>query len=220
MGLLHARAGDSKKAGEWMEYAVQAAPGSPLAQLALASWMLEQGRADLAQAHADLAFQLDPKSSDARRLLGLVARVRRDFAKSELIFQVLADQSPGDVSLRNQLALVLAEQADQGKGRRALELVELSVRQDPEGPDTLATLADVYYRLQRLDDAEKLLQTVVDSGQASSDTAFTLALVKASRGHPEVALTLLKAALAAPGLFIHRDDARQWLDRLESSARK
>ncbi len=220
MGLLHARAGDSKKAGEWMEYAVQAAPGSPLAQLALASWMLEQGRADLAQAHADLAFQLDPKSSDARRLLGLVARVRRDFAKSELIFQVLADQSPGDVSLRNQLALVLAEQADQGKGRRALELVELSVRQDPEGPDTLATLADVYYRLQRLEDAEKLLQAVVDSGQASSDTAYTLALVKAGRGHPEVALALLKAALAAPGLFIHRDDARQWLDRLESSARK
>lgn len=146
--------------------------------------------------------------------------MRKDFAKSELIFQALADQSPGDVLLRNQLALVLAEQADQTKGRRALELAELSVRQDPEGPDTLATLAHVYYRLQRTEDAEKVLQAIVESGQASSDAAYTLARVKADQGNPEVALALIRTALAAPGLFIHRDDARQWLDRLEASSKK
>ena len=121
---------------------------------------------------------------------------------------------PGDVWVRNQLALVLAEQNDETKRRQALELAEQTVRQAPEAPNVQATLGMVYYRLHRLDEAEKALQAVLDSGHGSSDAAYILARVKADRGHAEVAPALLKAALAAPGLFLGRDDARQWLERL------
>ena len=116
--------------------------------------------------------------------------------------------------MRNQLALVLAEQADDAKRRRALELAELSVRQNPKDADALATLGTVYYRLNRLDEAEKVLQAVVNSGKGNSDAAYILARVKADRGHPDTAPPLLKMALSAPGLFIFRKDAQQWLDRL------
>ncbi len=116
--------------------------------------------------------------------------------------------------------MVLAEQDDEAKRRRALELAELSVRQDPNNPEALATLGTVYYRLHRLDDAEKVLQAVVSSGKANSDAAFILARVITDRGRPDGAAPLLKMALDAPGLFVSRKEARQWLDRLTTTSKK
>ena len=219
MGWLSTRAGDVKKAGEWMDYAVKAAPDSATARLGRAIWLLEQGHPDQAQDQADAALHLDPQSHSARRLLGLAARARQDFARAETLFQALVNEAPNDAWSRGQLAMVLAEQPDVAKGRRALELAEETARQAPEVPDVQATLGTVSYRLHRLDEAEKLMQAVVDSGQASSDAVYILARVKADRGHPEAAPPLLKAALAAPGLFLGRDDARQWLERLNVASK-
>jgi tetratricopeptide (TPR) repeat protein len=217
VGRLYTKAGDLKKAEEWMDYAVKAAPRSHSAQVGKATWLLEQGRVKEAQNHAAAAAELDPKSTDARRVLGLAARARRDLVRSEPIFEALALESPGDAWARDQLALVLAEQDDAAKRRRALELAELGVRQDPNAPYALATLGTVYYRLHRLDEAEKLLQAVVESGQGSSDAAYILAQVRADRGHSEAVPPLLKSALAAPGLFLCRAEAQEWLDRLTAS---
>ncbi len=118
MGWLYTRDRNLKKAGEWMEYAVKVAPDSPRVRLAVASWLLEQGRATEAQAHVEAAAKLEPKSNDVRRMLGLTARERKDFAAAEQVFQALAQESPGDSWVRNQLALVLAEQPDDAKRRR------------------------------------------------------------------------------------------------------
>ena len=191
--------------------AVKTARDSVPVRTGVASWLLEQGRAGEAQAHLEAAAKLDPKSKDVKRLLGLAARERKDYGRAEEILQALFLESPGDAWVRNQLALVLAEQADDAKRRRALELAELSVRQDPKAADALATLGVVYYRLKRLDDAEKVLQAVFNSGKGNSDTAYFLALVKSERGELNSAPALLKTALAAPGLFIFRKDAQVWL---------
>jgi hypothetical protein len=43
-------------------------------------------------------------------------------------------------------------------------------------------------------------------------------LTQAGRGHPDRAPALLKAAPAEPGLFIFRNETRQWLDRLKTVA--
>src|SRR5262249_50688585 len=160
------------KAQEWMDYAVQAAPVSPAVHIGRGAWLLEQGRAAEAQRHADAALQLDPRSREGRRLLGLAARVRKDFARAETVFHALAQESPGEAWVSSQLALVLAEQADDAKRRRALELAESSVRQNPNDANALTTLGTVSYRLRRLDEAEKILQAVLDSGQGSSDAAY------------------------------------------------
>jgi phospholipase/lecithinase/hemolysin/tetratricopeptide (TPR) repeat protein len=214
MGLLYTLAGDGKKAQEWMDYAVQVAPDSPAVHIGRGIWLLGQGRTAEAQDQAAAAEKLDPQSSAARRLLGLAARARKDFACAEPIFRALAQQAPGDAWVRHQLALVLAEQPDEAKRRQALELAEQATRQHPNDPEALATLGTVCYRLHRLDQAEQALQAVVDSGQGSSDAAYILARVKVERGRAGEAPPLLKAALAAPGFFAFRDEARQWLDRL------
>jgi tetratricopeptide (TPR) repeat protein len=219
MGWLHTRAGDPKKARKWMDYAIQAATDSHAVRIGVAAWLLEQGHLDEVRTHAEVAVRLDPKSSDARRLLGLAARARKDLAGAEPIFAALALEAPDDTWVRSQWALVLAEQADEAKQRKALELAESSARQNPNDPGAVASLGTVYYRRHRLDEAEKLLQAVLDSGHGSSDTAYMLARIKSDRGHPEGARDLLQAALAAPGLFVFRDEARQWLDRLAGTSK-
>ena len=219
MGWLFTKAGNLEKAEEWMNYAAKTSPDSLPVLMAITSWLLEQGRAEEAQNHAEAAAKLDSRSNQVRRLLGVAARERKEHGRSEAIFQALTLESPGDAWVRNQLALVLAEQGDDVKGRRALELAELSVRQNPNALDSLVTLGTVYYRLKRLDDAEKVLQAVYNSGKGNSDAAYILALVKSDQGHPDSAPALLKTALSAPGLFIYREDAQQWLDRLTATSK-
>jgi tetratricopeptide (TPR) repeat protein len=219
MGWLFGRLGNVKKAEEWMDYAVKNAPNSLATRMGVAAWLLEQGRSDEAKNQADAAVKLDPKSTEVKRLVGLVARQRKELGEAEQIFQELSVESPGDSWVRNQLALVLAEQPGASKHRRALELAELSVRENPNAVEALTTLGTVYYHLQRLEDAEKVLQAIVASGKGSSDAAYVLAKVRADRGHFDAAPVLLKTALDAPGLFIFRKDARQWLDRLTSASK-
>ena len=49
MGWLYSRAGNPKKAEEWMDYAVKSAPDSLPIHMGVAAWLLEQGRADEAK---------------------------------------------------------------------------------------------------------------------------------------------------------------------------
>jgi tetratricopeptide (TPR) repeat protein len=220
MAWLFTRVRNVKKAEEWINYANRIAAESPLVQLGSAAWLLEQGRGDLAQSHAESAAKLDPKSTAIKRLLGLAARQRKDLGQAEQIFEKLAHDAPADAWVRNQLALVLVEQTDLTKRRRALDLAELSVRQNPKAADSLATLGTVSFRLNRLDDAEKLLSAVFQNGQCQSDDVLTLARVLAARGKKDVVVPLLKKALAASGLFLERNEAKQWLEELEKSTNK
>ena len=83
----------------------------------------------------------------------------------------------------------------------------------------MAALGTVLYRLKRLEDAENVLASTVNSGKADSDAAYILARVKAERGHPDEAMILLKKALDAPGLFVARAEAREWLDRVSKPSK-
>ncbi|HEV3122190.1 MAG TPA: tetratricopeptide repeat protein [Isosphaeraceae bacterium] len=213
MAWLYTRAGNLKKAEEWIAYAVKSLPSDARVHTDAAAWYVEQGRADDAKTQAEAAAKLDPKLVEAQKMLGLVARQRHDGLEAERVFQAMSLESPADNWARNQLALALAEQPDEAKRRRALELAELSVRQNPKAADALATLGTVYYRLKRLDDAEKVLQNVFESGKGDSDAAYVLALVAAEKGNADKAEKLMKTALQAPGLFIYRKDAQQWLER-------
>jgi predicted Zn-dependent protease len=218
MAWLCTRAGDLKKGEDWLKYAVKTAPNSAAVRMGIASWLLEQGRADEATEQASAAAKIDPRSASVKRLIALAARQRKDLGAAEQALQDLAAASPGDAWVRSQLALVLAEQPDDAKHRRALELAELGVRQNPGAAESLATLGTVYYRQHRLDEAEKVLQAVVASGKGNSDVAYVLAQVEADRGNRDAATALLKTALAAPGLFVFRKDAQQRLDRLTAAA--
>jgi tetratricopeptide (TPR) repeat protein len=215
MCWLFSAVGNLAKAGEWIDYAIKIAPLSQEVQMGMAAWLIERGRGEEAKSHVDAAAKLGPTSVGLTRLAGLAARLRKDLAQAEQILQAMADEAPADSWARNQLARVLAEQNDPVKHKRAVALAELSVLQNPKAADSIATLGSVYFRINRLDDAEKLLAALFQSGQCQSDDVLALARVEAARGKKDAVVPLLKKALSASGLFLERDEAERWLLDLE-----
>ena len=220
MGWLFTKAGKLKNAEEWMDYAVKTSPDSLPVRISMASWLLEQGRADKAQSQAEAAMKIKPGASEIQRLLGLAARERKDLAEAQRIFQASRSSCRVIRGCAGQLALVLAGQDDAFQKRRAVELAEQGAKLEPKSPRAAATLGVVYFRTGRLEDAEKLLASVFQSGQSQSDDVLALARVEDARGKKDFVVPLLKKALTASGLFIERNEAKRWLDDLEKATRK
>lgn len=214
MGWLYTHKGNLTKAAEWMQAAVKQAPKDPKVQRGMATWLLQQGKTQEAKTHADAAAKLNPDARELKFLRGLIARYLKDYGQAEDYFQALHQETPGDFQASNQLVLALVEQADKTKQGRALQLAEMNARLYPNAPEALSTLGRVYYRLGRLDEAERALQASVSGGTGSSETAYYLAHVLAERGRLDNVQQLLKVALDAPGPFMFRKEAQEWLERM------
>jgi tetratricopeptide (TPR) repeat protein len=205
---------DLKKAEEWMRRAVKDSPKAVRAHLGLAGWLLDQGRVDEASKAVAEAAVLEPSSVDVRRLQGLIARRARDLPAAEKVFEGLYRESPSDLFHALQLALALAEQDDQKKRERALELAQVAVRLRQNDAEVLAVAGWVAYKAGRLDDAERALQAAAADGQVSSDQAYWMAHVLFDRGRLSEVQTLLKQALADNKRFTYRKEAEAWQKRL------
>ena len=85
-----------------------------------AKWCLDEGRLEKSAAEFAAAEKIDPKSIEVKLGLGTVARYQHDYAKARRNFEAVLEQAPGNFSASNQLALVMADQADQAScGRRS-----------------------------------------------------------------------------------------------------
>lgn len=218
MGSLFAQKEEHKKADEWFKKAVEEAPRDPKAHQARASWLLGQERIDEAKTEADAAAKLDPNSTSIRAVQGTIAMFAKNYPEAEKVFEELNRKNPSDLSFSNQLALALAEQPDSAKQQRAVQYAEMNARQYPRSPATLATLGRVYYRIGRLEDAEKALQASINvsGNRTTSDVLYYLAFVYADRGQLDKVKDVLEKALGAKGAFLFRKEAKEWMDRMAS----
>jgi tetratricopeptide (TPR) repeat protein len=215
IGRLYFDAGDAKKAAEWMDYAVKAAPHDPRARRGYAAWLLDLNEGVRAKAEIEAAESLEPGSPETAHLRGVIAWHLKDFATAESVFQGLHLKSPGDLTVNNLWALALAEQPDGAKRARALQLAETNLRLAPNSAEALTTFGWICFHLGRLADAERSLRDALATGGASSDTAYYLARVLSESGRQQEVKTLLKASLDAPGRFAFRADAQTWLAKLD-----
>lgn len=213
LGWLYTRKGDLKKAAEWMERAVKDAPKDPKAHLGMASWLLQHGNAEQAKVHADVAARLGSDSRELKLLRGRIAWHLKDYLQAESYFHSLHQESPGDFSASNQLALALVEQPDKSKRARALQLAEINARVYPNSVKALSTLGWVYYRLGRLEDAERIFQAAAPDNKVNPEIAYYLAHLLADRGQLDTAKQLLKSALDVKGNFTFKKEAQELLDQ-------
>jgi tetratricopeptide (TPR) repeat protein len=88
------------------------------------------------------------------------------------------------------------------------------------GPNALTTLAWIYYRLGRREDAEKLFARVTQSNTLPTDGAYYLARVLADRGDADKARSILEQVLAGEPFFATRADAVDLLEKLKSTPPK
>jgi Tfp pilus assembly protein PilF len=207
--------GDHENAKKWMAAALVAAPSDLNTHLAAAEWDLETGQFDEGQNEAAAAMKIDPKSLAAMILRGRAAVFLKDYVAAERYFETATLQSPRNFTASNELALVLAEQKDEAKRRRALEYAENNVQQNPRSLEAASTYGWVLYKNGKIDDAEKVLQNVVASRQVSPSTPYYFAQILADRSHGDQARQLLESALNAPRPFTMRDKAKALMEQLK-----
>jgi uncharacterized protein HemY len=183
----------------------------PKTLAAIALWRLEVDQPDEARKLVDRVATVQPDFPGLVGLQGLVARHQHDWPAADAAFQQLVSENPADFAASNQLALVLIEQADESKRRKAAQLAEMNARQYPKSAEALATLGWIAYRLGQLDNAEQLLRQAASGGQLSAEAAYYLAQVLITRGQNDEAKALLTGAIAAPGGFAYRVESRRWL---------
>ena len=208
-----ANAADKKVATQWMDYAVKTAAGKPVpyqvaTRLGVANWHWGRDEIDKAKEHAQAALETDPDSVNAKLMLGLIARYENDYAAAESIFGEVYRDAPDNITASTQLAICLADQGDAAKLQRALGLADSNARAQQNNLAAAAALGWVYFRLGRVEEAERLLSGVAAAGRPSAELMYYLANVLAERDRKDEALKLLKSTLDATGPQIYRDEAK------------
>jgi tetratricopeptide (TPR) repeat protein len=216
---------DAKKrdtAKKLIEAAIKEAPKDPAVLLAASQWYLGQNDLERAKAIAEDALKLDTKSLEGRVVRGAIARVARDYATAEKFFYDAHVQSPGNFPASNSLALVLIESDDKDSRQRALEMAEANVamhrENSPQQVNALTTLAWVYYKLGRREDAEKILAQITQKNALTTDGAYYVAKLLSDRGEKDRARKILEEVLANEPMFATRPDAVDLLAKLKKDA--
>ena len=222
MARLYDEAKKRDVAKKLVEAAIKEAPKDPAVLLAAAQWYLGQNDLERAKAIADDALKIDAKSLEGRVVRGAIARVARDYATAEKFFYDAHVQSPSNFPASNSLALVLIESDDKDSRQRALEMSEANVamhrENSPQQVNALTTLAWVYYKLGRREDAEKILAQITQNNALTTDGAYYVAKLLSDRGEKDRARKILEEVLANEPMFATRPDALDLLAKLKKEA--
>ncbi len=214
IAALWSSKGERDKAEEWLKKAVAAHAANPKSHRAYAGWLLDEAKLGAAQFSIDAAAKLDTKARETATLQALLLRHKRDYPAAEVAFEQLHKDAPGDPFALGNLAIILVESADEKKRKRAVELAESLVKQNNRAADAYAVLGYCYFKVGRIDDADKALGAAGSAGQVGLDTAYYFALVlnekkKFAEGHK-----ILDEAVKARGPFVYRPEARVLLTEM------
>ena len=217
LAQLYEAAGDREHATHWMSTALRAAPKDLNTLLAAAMWSLETGQNDQAGELTARALAIDSKSLQANLLQGTLELLLKDYEAAEKHLHFVLQQSPGQTTALDNMALALCEQDDEAKKRRALEYVQMNIREHPDRAEAYATLGRVLYRFGHAEEAEKALRTAATHGEISPDAAYCLARIDLATKREAEGKQLLEAALKGRGLFMQRQEARGLLEQLNAN---
>ncbi|MBI2827501.1 MAG: tetratricopeptide repeat protein [Planctomycetia bacterium] len=217
MAKLYERAKDRANADKWMDQAVKAAPKSAKTRIEVAQWFMDTNRLEQAKPQIEEALKLDPSSENALYLAGQIARYSRDFPNAKRYFEKAFLEAPANPSIANELALTLNEMGEDPR-QRAQSLAESTYRQNQQSPQAASTLGWIYYKMGRLDEAERLLNLAMAPVTVSPDTAYFYARLAEGRNRTDQAKALLELALKTQGPFAYRQDAQKLFDQLAKRA--
>lgn len=203
----------------FFEKALTDDPDDARVYAAYAMWLLSDNMVTEAHKQATTAQQKDPENDAVKRLNGVIALRNGEYQEAAKIFRAMQQNRVDDLFASNYLALALA--AEDGKEgepikeqlEKAQGLAEVNARANQRNAEVIGTLAYVYYRQGRINEAAQLLQAIVQGGaQVNSDMAYYLALVMADANPPQLdrAKQLLDQAVGAPGQFVFRSRAETW----------
>lgn len=220
MGLLYTAIGEIDQARQLMQAAVEVADKDPLTLLAASNWALGIGDLELARSTAEAAVNLDEASLAARLALATVARIDGKLDEAERLLTAVHMDDPNNFSAINQLALTLIAGEDETAHRKALAYAQLnsrahSDRRQASGREAAVTMAWILFRLGHEAEADKELNSIINAGTLSDESAYYAARIFHARGNTDTAKAILARALARSAAFAHRDDAEKLFAEME-----
>ncbi|MFN5323238.1 MAG: tetratricopeptide repeat protein [Planctomycetota bacterium] len=209
MATLLAASKRLPEADEWVEKARKAQPENPKVLIDYANWMLDREKFTEASSALEALQKVNPDQPAGSLLRAKVAFAGRDYAEAERLLGELRVSDPGNPDVANLWAMALAENPEQSKRQRALEVAAQNAQLQPQNPVAAAILGWVLFRQDDLNQAREWFGRASQSQRLTPEMAYFLAKFLQSSGQKEQALQLVTQALEQPGLFLYRTSARE-----------
>lgn len=141
-----------------------------------------------------------------------------------IIVIALSGLNPDEIKSQNQFQLRRSNELTRSamqllraqKPEKAKFELQRAVRLNPKNILAHELLAIVFYRQQRIREAEKHATSAVSINQKSSRALFVLGAINAKRGRSDLALQQLQTALIALPEAEYRAEARDLLDKIRA----
>ena len=220
MGLMYQQIGQLDKAAQQMKTAAEADKDDLNTQIAVARWALTAGHQEMLSTCTARAGKLQPESPAIRALTAMSRRYAGKPEEAETIFRELLEQNPASFDATNGLALSLLEQDDEEKHRQAVEYAQVNAQSYKDlrtirGRGAAGTFAWALHRVGKSQEAARIIQAVVKSGEIAPELGYFAAAILAAHGGDQIAAELLKASLSSSVAFPQRDAARSLMLKIE-----
>ena len=151
-GTLELSAHDRDSARADLEKAIALNPRLAGAHARLGELLLSQGDSERARAVFAHELALDPDEFTSNLNMGVLAKQDQGYAEARRYFERALRTRPNDPGVRYQMANVDLATGNLELARRALEVL---IAESPDFAEAHATLATVYYRLNRSADGDR-----------------------------------------------------------------
>lgn len=172
-GTLELSAHDRDRARADLEKAVALNPRLSGAHARLGELLLSLGESERARAAFAQELALDPDEFTSNLNMGVLAKQDQDYTEARRYFERALRTRTNDPGVRYQVANVDLATGNLGQARQALEVL---IADSPDFAEAHATLATVYYRLNRSADGDReraISQKLMDQRDALQTGAKT-----------------------------------------------
>jgi len=170
-GTLKLRAHDYDAALADIEKAIALNDKLPGAHARLGELLLAKGESDRARTAFSAELVLDPDEFVSNLNMGVLAKRDQDYVEARRYFERALRARPNDPGVRYQVANVDLATGNADQARKTLEAL---IGESPDFAEAHASLATVYYRLDRRADGDReraLAQKLMDQRDAADTDA-------------------------------------------------
>ncbi|MGH2569301.1 MAG: tetratricopeptide repeat protein [Bacteroidota bacterium] len=193
IGYLYFERGDHQRVVETMERAIQAVPKDFRMHLLSGMSYSQLGQSDKAIEALEQSLALKPNDINALSNLALAYDGMEQFLKSDSLYERALAIDPDSHLILNNYSYSLAERGIQLE--RALAMAERAVTAEPKNASYLDTLGWIYFKLKKLQDAERYIAEAVATGRASATVHEHLGDIYFHLGEKTRAMELWQQAL-------------------------